>query len=127
MPILLTILITTKIQYYQRLLNILYKIGKFTKIIENFEGLYVEGIINVDNDLKRKIYILLSNYFLNGLSIGFRVKKYHFENEKRIIEDADLLEISLVKNPANKFSKLKFVEVQNINIKILEIKNIINL
>lgn len=83
-------------------------IGFFTKIYEDNIGLFIEGNIELNSELNKEIYNLVNNDIINGLSIGFIPKNFKFENEKRVIYDLELLEISIVKNPANKYSKITY-------------------
>lgn len=80
------------------------KIGKFELIAEDEIGLYVKGFVDTHNIL----YEFIKNNKITGLSIGYIVKNHHFEKNKRIITEADLIEISLVLNPANKLSTIRY-------------------
>lgn len=87
-------------------------IGKFTKIIEDAKGLYVEGKLNLNVERAREAYSLLKTGALNGLSVGFTVKEQEYDEEQgiRYIIKAELWEISLVTFPANSEAKIKVVK-----------------
>ncbi|MDR0572278.1 MAG: HK97 family phage prohead protease [Rickettsiales bacterium] len=79
-------------------------IGYFTNIYEDQIGLFVEGKFDNYN-----VYNLVKNNLVNGLSIGYRVKKCDIDTKnRRILKDLDLIEISLVNFPANKHSKITY-------------------
>lgn len=81
------------------------EIGHFTKLKENETGLFVEGYIDISKNAK--LYQLIKNNCILGLSIGFILKKSKFNHKnERILEEIDLKEISLVSQPANKLSKI---------------------
>ena len=80
------------------------KIGKFELIEEDETGLYVKGTVNTHNIL----YEFIKNNKIIGLSIGYIAKNYYFENNNRIITEIDLKEISLVLNPANRLSTIRY-------------------
>ena len=80
------------------------KIGKFELIEEDETGLYVKGIVDTHNIL----YEFIKNNKIIGLSIGYIAKSYYFENNNRIITELDLKEISLVLNPANRLSTIRY-------------------
>lgn len=94
-----------------RSMNILYEhnfdniIGKITDIYENEIGLFVKGLIYKNNQII--INQILANV-INGLSIGYIANNFYYENEKRIITNINLLEVSIVKNPANKHCKINY-------------------
>lgn len=81
------------------------EIGHLTKLKENETGLFVEGYIDISKHAK--LYQLIKNNCILGLSIGFIPKKlkFNYKNE-RILEVIDLKEISLVLHPANKLAKI---------------------
>lgn len=81
------------------------QIGIITFMKEDEIGLYVEGII----DTKNKLYENVKNNQILGLSIGYYATKFDFDkNNNRILKEINLKEISLVLNPANKLSYIKY-------------------
>ena len=71
----------------------------------NYIGLYIEGKVNYVKYYK--VYSLIKNNLLNGLSIGYIANKFTFDPKgRRIIKSLDLIEVSLVLSPANKLSNV---------------------
>ncbi len=88
-------------------------IGNFNIIKEDSVGLYVEGKINNTND---NIYSYVKSGFIKGLSIGYRVNDFYFDNKgNRILKDVDLIEISIVNCPANKHSNITYCKSKYYN------------
>jgi Escherichia/Staphylococcus phage prohead protease len=94
----------------------LMPLGVWTEIAEDAKGLRVEGKL-ADTPRGREAHALLTmkpRPALDGLSIGFRVKKFTLgtkPNEpRRTIEKIDLLEISLVSFPANPLARVSAVK-----------------
>lgn len=77
-------------------------IGAWTEIREDARGLFVRGTLS-DTQRGRDAYTLLKDGALSGLSIGFRTRKSHQDavRQVRVIDDVELMEISLVSLPAN--------------------------
>jgi len=78
-------------------------IGVWTRLVEDLQGLYVEGQLILGVPKAYEAALLIKEKALDGLSIGFRViesvhSKYH---KARILLDIDLIEISLVTFGAN--------------------------
>lgn len=81
-------------------------VGKWTKIEEDEKGLLVEGrIINLDTDLGKRVYGAMKEGVLDGMSIGYRAKKFTLGTKpaepRRKLEAVELIEVSLVTFPAN--------------------------
>lgn len=92
-------------------------IGIWTSMEEDEKGLYVEGKLALDTQRGRDAYALLKMQprpALDGLSIGYIAKKFTVgtkpEEPRRLLEDVDLLEISLVTWPANGLSRIDSVK-----------------
>lgn len=75
-------------------------------------GLYVEGQLLLDIQQAREAYTLLKSGVLDGLSIGFRPVQSRRDARvnARVIEEVDLLEISLVTFAANPAAKVTAVK-----------------
>ena len=84
------------------------EIGFIVDMYQDEVGLYIEGI--VDTNDKNVINMILDDT-LNGLSIGYMVKNHYYKENTRIITDIELLEISLVARPANKYSCIKYKKI----------------
>ncbi|USO00650.1 MAG: HK97 family phage prohead protease [Alphaproteobacteria bacterium] len=77
------------------------QIGKWLSIMEDDCGLLVQGIVNMRNPFSQKIYLLMKNKMVSGLSIGFIPIITMKDKCVRKIFQVDLKEISIVRNPAN--------------------------
>ena len=91
-------------------------IGIWTSMEEDAVGLKVEGRL-ADTTRGRDIHALLKmtpRPALNGLSIGFRPKKYTLgtkpDEPRRTLEEVDLWEVSLVTFPANPKARISSVK-----------------
>ncbi|USO01477.1 MAG: HK97 family phage prohead protease [Alphaproteobacteria bacterium] len=87
-------------------------IGKWTFMGEDPKGLYVEGRLLMDVGRARSAYALMKEGVLDGLSIGYEVKKsYQDQTTKaRVLTEIDLHEISLVTFAANEKAKVHHVK-----------------
>ena len=96
-------------------------IGNINILKEDSIGLYIEGQIN-----RKDIYSYVKNGIIDGLSIGYNVNKYYIDSKnRRVLEDIDLKEISIVNFPANKHANITYCKAINNKDYIKElIKNI---
>ncbi len=82
----------------------------FWKILkEDDTGLYVEGQLTQDVAKAREAQALIADGAIDGLSIGYRVKKAlrgKDDRSVRLLTEVELLEISLVTFPANQAARL---------------------
>ena len=106
-----------------------FEIGSINLMKEDFMGLYIEGQIDLNNN--NDIYDLVKNNIIDGLSIGYNVEKFHFDNRgNRILEEINLVEISIVSNPANKFANITYCKSKDLFFPqeeiIVKINNIID-
>lgn len=87
-------------------------IGIWTDLVEDGKGLKAKGRLILDTTLGRETYALMKAGALDGLSIGFRVLKDTFDRTKglRILQELDLVEISVVAFPMNKASTVTSVK-----------------
>lgn len=78
-------------------------IGKWTDMHENQRGLFVKGELTPGHSVAEDVKASLSHGAIDGLSIGFFVKEYEVDEEekRRTIKKADLVEISVVEEPAD--------------------------
>jgi HK97 family phage prohead protease len=83
-------------------------IGHCLYLAEDQYGLYVEGQILLDLTGGKDAYTLLSKGIIHGLSIGYSVRDYSQDASigTRYLHDIELLEISLVTFPANRFASV---------------------
>lgn len=89
-------------------------IGKYTKMEEDNRGLYVEGkLSSLDTDHGRRIYGLMLDDVLDGLSIGYHVKAFVpgvGDGVRRRLQHLDLREVSLVGEPSNDKARVTAVK-----------------
>jgi HK97 family phage prohead protease len=81
-------------------------VGKWTSMEENSKGLKVDGeLFALNTEKGQYIYEGLKSGVLDGLSIGFRTKKFTLGTKptepRRTLEAIDLMELSIVTFPAN--------------------------
>jgi HK97 family phage prohead protease len=83
-------------------------IGKWVEMHENQRGLFVKGELTPGHSVAEDVKASLSHGAIDGLSIGFFVKEYEVDEEKgrRTIKKADLVEISVVEEPADLGAKV---------------------
>lgn len=81
-------------------------IGTWEEIREDDYGLYVRGRLLLDIQRGKDAHALLKSGVVEGLSIGFQVKRSHRENTARVLDEVDLFEISLVTFMANPLAKV---------------------
>ena len=90
-------------------------IGKWVKMYEDDKGLYVEGQLTPGHSVAEDVYASLKFGAVDGLSIGYIPKEYEDDKETgiRTLTAIDLIEISVVEEPADLGAKID--EVKNIN------------
>lgn len=96
-------------------------IGVFDEIREDDHGLVVKGRLALKTQAGAEAYELLKMGALDGLSIGFRVNpsevSYDKRNNKRIIKEVDLMEVSLVTFPMNPQATVRSVKGEQYSIR----------
>ncbi len=96
-------------------------IGVFDSMKEDDHGLYVKGRLALKTQMGSEAYELLKMGALDGLSIGFRTQPKHYHVDKRtrrrVIDEVDLMEVSLVTFPMNPKATVSMVKGQNISIR----------
>lgn len=90
-------------------------VGKWDKMEEDDVGLRVEGrLINLDTDLGKRVYGAMKEGVLDGMSIGYRAKKFVMgtkpEEPRRVLQAVELVEVSLVTFPANGKARVSAVK-----------------
>lgn len=98
-------------------------IGKWKSMREDSRGLFVEGKLSgLDTDFGKRIHSLMIDGALDGLSIGYRAKRFSRppagSTAKRILDAIHLGEISLVDDPSNARSRVTAVKAAE-NIKTI--------
>lgn len=101
-------------------------IGKWTNIREDEKGLYVEGELTPGHSKAQDVFASLKHGAIDGLSIGYRVKQSEqLGGERRLLKEIDLVEISVVEEPADISAKIG--EVKSLLDKAASIKEVENL
>lgn len=90
-------------------------IGVWEGMEEDDTGLHVKGrLINLDTDLGKRIHGAMREGVLDGMSIGYRAKKFTLgtkpEEPRRMLEEIDLVELSVVTFPANGMARVQAVK-----------------
>lgn len=78
--------------------------GKWHEAREDAHGLYVSGVVNNDAS-SADIVSRIKRGKITGLSIGFNIIASYRERNVRYITKGNLVEISVVGNPANPYSR----------------------
>lgn len=73
-----------------------YPIGRWTKVIEDERGLYVEGQIALKTQRGAEAYEMLREGIIDGLSIGYKTQRSKRADGARLLYEVDLWEISVV-------------------------------
>lgn len=76
-------------------------IGKWTDIYEDQSGLYVKGSLTPGHSIADDVYASMKHGSVDGMSIGYRVRKERMDGIIRKLEQIDLIEISVVEEPAD--------------------------
>lgn len=89
-------------------------IGVFAKAVEDTQGLYVEGQLNLEVQQGREAYALLKQGALTGMSIGYKAIKDAWEGGVRKLLEIKLYEGSLVTFPMNEAARVSGVKAGRI-------------
>lgn len=99
-------------------------IGKWVKFEETDTGLYVEGELTPNHSKASDVYASLKHGAVDGMSIGYRVKeKEELPNGIRLLKQIELVEISIVEEPADlgaKIAEVKSAIEQSTSLKEIE-------
>ena len=91
--------------------------GKWLKVYKSSYGLWVEGYI-VNSLVNQNLVSLINSGKIKGLSVGFFLEDFRTSgNGVREILKGDLVEISLVENPANIKSGFQVLSHKNNDLK----------
>lgn len=87
-------------------------IGLWTDLVEDGKGLRAKGRLILETTLGRETHALMKAGALDGLSIGFRTIKDTFDRKTgvRLLQEVDLVEISVVTFPMNTASTVTAVK-----------------
>ena len=88
-------------------------IGVYTKMQEDDKGLFVEGRLLIDDVPRAKqTHALMKAGVIDGLSIGYRVKEYLYNEDEEVTDliKLSLREVSIVTFPANPETRIEAVK-----------------
>lgn len=75
--------------------------GTWSEITATNDALTVKGMLHLDRPRSRTIRSMVQSGLIGGLSIGFRTIEAKQSGRNRVISNLDLVEVSLVRNPAH--------------------------
>lgn len=105
-------------------------VGRWERLAEDEDGLRVQGRVT-DSETGRHAFALVRDGTIGGLSIGFRVRAYKVEEargqEPRIVTftAVDLIETSLVTEPANPDARITGVRGYDPNMTIADFEELL--
>lgn len=86
-------------------------IGKWTNMFVDEKGLYVEGELTPGHRTAVDVYASLKHGAVSGLSIGYTPVKYQtLTDGRRLLQEIQLIEISVVEEPADVFATVSNVK-----------------
>lgn len=90
-------------------------IGKWTAMEEDSKGLYVKGQLSLGHPTADAIYASMRNETIDGLSIGFKLNPdgYDMRDGIRYLKKIDLVEVSVVDNPADNSARISLDSVKS--------------
>jgi uncharacterized protein len=105
-------------------------IGKFQRMTVDQKGLLVEGVLTPGLNRADEALALVKAGHLEGLSIGYRAKKFTLRDEKtansvRELREIDLIEVSLVAFPME--PKAKIINLKSSGLQDREIRDAIKM
>ncbi len=97
-------------------------IGKWLEMKEDDHGLWVRGQINLDVQRGAETYALIKAGDIDGLSIGYRIRKHSVDDDTGVwtLEKLDLIEVSVVTIGANSNATITDVKALRREIEIIE-------
>ena len=81
-------------------------IGKWTTIQEDEVGLWVEGELTKGHSVAEDVYASMLHGAVDGMSIGYRVMDSEKQNGINYLKEIELVEISVVEEPADLGAKV---------------------
>jgi len=88
-------------------------IGKWTEIYEDEKGLFVKGELTAGHSTADDVYASMKHGSVDGLSIGYRVIDEYKKDGIRHLKKIDLVEVSVVEEPADLGAKVEQVKHQD--------------
>ena len=97
-------------------------IGKFTSVVEDERGLFVEGELTKGHSVADDVSALLRHGAVSGMSIGYIAKDYtdNSPHVGRKLTDIELIEISVVEEPADNLARIDSVKSALAEVKSLK-------
>jgi uncharacterized protein len=86
-------------------------IGKWIEMYSDEKGLYVEGELTPGHSVASDVYASMKHGAIDGMSIGYiPVKSQPLDGDKRLLKEIELIEISIVEEPADLGAKINDVK-----------------
>jgi len=86
-------------------------IGKYNLITVDEKGLYVEGQLTPGHSVAEDVYASLKFGAIEGMSIGYIPRKVEkMSDDRRLLKEIELIEISVVEEPADLGAKINDVK-----------------
>lgn len=86
-------------------------IGKWINVFTDEKGLYVEGELTPGHSTAIDVYASMKHGAVSGMSIGFIPIKYsNIGENKRLLEEISLIEISVVEEPADMYAQVSNIK-----------------
>lgn len=85
-------------------------VGKYVEMFEDEKGLYVRGELTKGHTEAENVAALLRHGAISGLSIGYIVKDSQQNGVVRELKEIDLIEISVVEEPADNSARIQSVK-----------------
>jgi uncharacterized protein len=86
-------------------------IGKWLRIVSDEKGLWVEGELTPGHSVAQDVYASMKHGAVDGMSIGYFPKKVEMlQDGKRLLKEIELVEISVVEDPADLGAKINDVK-----------------
>jgi len=86
-------------------------IGKWTAMRVDEKGLYVEGELTPNHSVASDVFASMKHGSVDGMSIGYMPKKIEVLGDgKRLLKEIELVEISVVEEPADTGAKINDVK-----------------
>ena len=86
-------------------------IGKWKNMFTDDKGLFVEGQLTPGHSTAMDVYASMKHGAIDGMSIGYiPTKSQQLEDGRRLLQEINLIEISVVEEPADMGAKINSVK-----------------
>ncbi|MCJ8139507.1 HK97 family phage prohead protease [Falsirhodobacter halotolerans] len=89
-------------------------IGVWDDLVEDRRGLKVKGRMIMDVPKAKEVHALMKGGAIGGLSMGYRVTRWEYEEKIRVLHEVDLYEVSAVTFPMNEKARITAVKSDGI-------------